>query len=574
MMTLRWTLIFSLGLFSVTEAGSAPLAVTAPQTGFSAAAGTTIQLKDAVRFLSQSAWGATKADTDAVRALGYDGWISDQFNTASIDTHVAYVQRMGPIGCNPCDSTGINAFMESFWRQAVLGQDQLRQRTAWALSQIFVTSQVNSGLDDPLAHASYYDMLSSNAFGNYRQLLEGVALHPTMGIYLSHLGNIRENTATGQLPDENFAREVMQLMSIGLWQLNPDGSRKKDANNKDIPTYNQTDILNMARVFTGWSWGGPDTTDNRWYGQPKAGVPTINYLLPMQNYARYTSGRAKNLVTGVVIPAQTDGPTSMKIALDTLFNHPNVPPFIGSQLIKRLVTSNPSPAYINRVSQAFINNGAGVRGDMKAVLRAVLLDPEARTVSTSPTYGKLREPVLRYGYFLRTYSAVSDSSKYRIWNLQDPVWGIGQNPQRSPSVFNFYRPDYAPTGPIRNAGLTAPEFQITLETTTTGYANFILGAVDRTNPWVKKDVKKNGPVDDYLAGNFATELGLANANDTAGLVDRVNTWIAAGQMSTSTRNAITAAVNSIGLGEYRGAERKVTTAVGLALVSTDFLVQK
>ncbi|MCH2222462.1 MAG: DUF1800 family protein, partial [Dechloromonas sp.] len=247
----------------------------------------------------------------------------------------------------------------------------------------------------PLAAASFLDTLSQHAFGNFRDLLEAVTLHPAMGTYLSHLGNDKENTATGRMPDENYAREVMQLFTIGLWELNEDGTRRQQ-NGQDIPTYGQPEVMGMAKVFTGWSWAGPDTNEGRWLGWVN-GVQTQPWDQPMQPYPQHHSTSEKRILRGVVIPAGTGPRESLEIALDTLFNHPNVGPFIGRQLIQRLVTSNPSPAYIARVARAFNNNGAGVRGDMKAVIRAVLLDPEARDAAklADGNWGKLREPVVR-----------------------------------------------------------------------------------------------------------------------------------------------------------------------------------
>jgi uncharacterized protein (DUF1800 family) len=279
--------------------------------------------------------------------------------------------RNGPPGCTVCDSAYINAVMESFWLQAVRGPDQLRQRTVFALSQIFVVSNVNSSIDSEVgAHASYLDMLARNAFGNFRTLLEEVATHPAMGHYLSHFRNEREDEASGRIPDENFAREVMQLFTIGLWELNQDGSRRRDPAGEFIPTYAQDDVSGLARVFTGWSWGGPDRSVARWHGW----VGGRNWQEQMGNYPDFHSPSEKRFL-GVTIPAGTSGEESLRIALDRLFNHPNVGPFIGRQMIQRFVTSNPSPAYIARVAAAFNDNGQGVRGDMRAVLRAVLLDP-------------------------------------------------------------------------------------------------------------------------------------------------------------------------------------------------------
>jgi uncharacterized protein (DUF1800 family) len=464
--------------------------------------------------------------------------------------------RKGPIGCNPCNSQYINATMESFWTQAVRGRDQLRQRTVFALSQIFVVSTVNSAVEIQAdAHASYLDMLSRNAFGNFRTLIEQVATHPTMAHYLSHMKNQKEDATTGRLPDENFARELMQLFTIGLWQLDEDGTRRKDASGRDIPTYGQADVMGLAKVFTGWSWAGPDKTDGRWHGWV-----ALDWKHQLQNYPQFHSPSEKRFL-GTVIPAGTSGEQSLKVALDALFNHPNVGPFIGRQLIQRFVTSNPSPAYVARVARAFANNGSGVRGDMKAVLRAVLLDAEARsaTLAAQAEWGKLREPMVRFGHWMRAFDTRAASGYMRIWNLEDPVSSIGQNPLRAPSVFNWFRPGYAPPGEVMRRGLVAPEFQITHETTTTGYANFVTWVVERGFGWGT----------DSLQPNYTQELALAG--NAAALVDRLSLMLVAGRMSAATRQTIIDAVQTVPATEAR---RRVHMAVTLTMVSPDFIVQK
>ncbi len=512
----------------------------------------------------------------SVAQSGPSAWIESQFVTPSMDSHWAYVvERKGPPGCNPCDAKYVNATMESFWRQAVLGPDQLRQRLTFALSEIFVVSTVNSPVEIQAdAHASYLDMLSRNAFGNFRTLLEQVATHPTMGKYLSHMGNMKEDPTAGRLPDENFARELMQLFTVGLWELNPDGSRRKDATGRDIPTYSQADVMGMAKVFTGWSWGNGDWTSGFIKPAPAYDAYARDWNHPMVNYAQYHSASQKNILRGVVIPAGTTGDQSLKIALDTLFNHPNVGPFIGSQLIKRFITSNPSPAYISRVTAAFNNNGQGVRGDMKAVIKAVLLDPEARDVAkvSDPLWGKLREPMIRYANFMRAFDVKAASGKYKIWNLEDPVSSIGQNPLRAPSVFNWFTPTYTPTGDLMSRGMVAPEFSITHETTATGYANFIVGTAERqTNWWRDNKAAPWGSVVDYLGADYSAEMALAS--NPVALVDRLNLLLAAGRMSVTTKQAIIDAISTIPASQNSGFSR-VSSAVALTLVSPDFIVQK
>jgi uncharacterized protein (DUF1800 family) len=321
--------------------------------------------------------------------------------------------------------------------------------------------------------------------------------------------------------------------------------------------------MGMAKVFTGWGWA---TDWNGWSG--------VTYSKQMINYAPYHSASQKGILRGVVIPAGTTAEQSLKIALDTLFNHPNVGPFIGSQLIKRFVTSNPSPAYVSRVTAAFNNNGQGMRGDMKAVIKAVLLDPEARDASklSDPLWGKLREPMIRYANFMRAFDVKATSGYYKIWNLEDPVSSIGQNPLRAPSVFNWFTPTYAPTGELMNNGMVAPEFAITHETTVTGYANFIIVSAERQTNWWKDNVAKNwGPVTDYLGADYSAEMALAS--NPVALVDRLNLLLAAGRMSGATKQAIINAISTIPATQNSGFNR-VSSAVALTLVSPDFIVQK
>lgn len=529
----------------------------------------------AARLLTQATWGPNMVEINRTQALGARAWVEDQFLRTSLDKHFDYVARGGAIGCNPCDSKFINAAMETFWLQAIKGEDQLRQRIVFALTEIFVVSTVNSAVDiQAEAHAAYLDMLAKNSFGNFRTLLEDVARHPTMGHYLSHIRNEKADLATGRLPDENFAREVMQLFSIGLWQLNADGTRRKDASGADIPTYIQADILGMARVLTGLSWGGPDTSDARWSGIGGTDPDSARWDVQMQMYPNYHSPQEKRIISGVIIPANTDANTSLKIALDTIFNHPNVGPFIGEQLIKRFVTSNPSRAYVGRVSAAFANNGSSVRGDMKAVIRAILLDTEARDDAklTDPTFGKLREPLVRFGNYMRAFNVATYDGRYKIHNLEDPVSSLGQNPLRAPSVFNWFRPDHAPSGDILSVGLVAPEFQITHETTVTGYTNFIMETADRDNESAREIFRQYGSVQDFLAGNTSVEIALADKPQA--LLDRLNLLLLSGRLTPSTRAIIADGLADIAVDSYRWRENRVSAAIGLIMAAPEYVVQK
>ncbi|MES2295617.1 MAG: DUF1800 family protein [Pseudomonadota bacterium] len=523
-----------------------------------------ISQADAARFLASATFGARMPEIDAMLVSGYGNWIEAQFAKPQT-LHRSYMDTLKATLPTGTALTQDN-FFESFWTQAIAGDDQLRQRVALALSEIFVVSlQDGTVANYPRGVASYYDVLATNAFGNYRDLLEQVSRHPMMGIYLSSLHNQKESAT--RVPDENYAREIMQLMSIGLYELNPDGS-VRTAGGKALETYGSADISGMAKVFTGWSWAGPDKSANRFLTN-NAGAD--GDWQPMQNYPNYHSISEKKFL-GVTIAAQTTaaGEADLAVALERLFAHPNVGPFLGRQLIQRLVTSNPSGQYVGRVAAAFANNGAGVRGDLKAVLKAVLLDPEARTAPklTDPAIGKLREPILRYGQWLRSFNAVSASGRYRVTNLDDVLSALGQTPMRSPTVFNFFRPGYVPpNSAIATAGLVAPEMQLTAEPSVTGYLNFM------------RDIIPNGTgISRDLKADYSAELALAD--QPSKLVDRVALLLMAGQMSDTLRGQVLAAINSVAISATDATaaatakKNRVYLAVFLTMASSEYLVQK
>ena len=492
---------------------------------------------EASRFLAQSTFGPSEAGITALASQTYGEWINAQF-AAPQTLHRDHMNQRAASTTPPNYSQG--HLLESFWKQAVTGEDALRQRVAFALSQIFVVSFNDSNVAQyPRGVASYLDMLGANAFGNYRDLLEAVTLHPMMGLYLSHLRNQKEDARTGRVPDENYAREVMQLFSIGLYQLDAQGQKVLGGNGQPQDSYTAADIQGLARVFTGFSWyAGPndaDRTDSRFFGG--SANPDRDWQ-PMQPYPKFHSTLEKRFL-GTVIPAQTtaDPRASLKTALDTLFNHPNVGPFIGRQLIQRLVKSNPSPEYVGRVAAAFADNGAGVRGDMKAVIRAVLLDPEARTpLASDPAEGKLREPVLRLAHWMRAFNARSTGGNFAgIDNTDDPASRLGQSAMRSPSVFNFYRPGYVPPNTALAAqGLVAPELQLTHEVSVAGYLNYLQGWVT-LNPNSTRDVRQD----------YSREMALADqptAANPTDLVERMNLLLMGGAMSDTLRQALVTAI--------------------------------
>ena len=533
--------------------------------GFSSVTNDAVTSAQASRMLAQATFGANNADITSLTASGYKPWLDGQF-AKSQKLHRNYMDTISATFLNGLKDLNQTHFFESFWQQAINGDDQLRQRVAFALSQIFVISFQDSTVNNyPRGVASYYDVLETNAFGNYRNLLEAVTLHPMMGIYLTSLRNQKESAT--QVPDENYAREVMQLFSIGLYQLNQDGSYVLN-NGKPVETYSSTDIAGLAKVFTGWSWAGPDKSDTRFFG----GNPDANRdWTPMQSYPKYHSTSEKTFL-GKTIPTQSSSnpEADLKIALDTLFNHPNVAPFISKQLIQRLVTSNPSPQYVSRVAAAFINNGQGVRGDMKAVVTAILMDSEARSDNTiqSAGSGKLREPVIRLANWMRAFNVQSTSGRFLMTSTDDPLTALGQTQMRSPTVFNFYRPGYVPPNTsIANAGLVSPEMQITGETSVVGYLNFM------------RDIIPNGTGSARdIKADYTNLIALATTPDK--LLDQINLLLMANQMSGNLRSQIISAVNSISIPSNSAAsadaakKNRVYLSIFLTMASPEYLVQK
>lgn len=530
-----------LALLAACGGGSSGDADAGGPTSSPAAAGESNAPAAAARFLTQATYGPTSAEITRLSAMTYAGWIDEQFAKPQ-SFHRLYMDQAA--GDQAAMNAQINQdnFFNSYWSQAIAGEDQLRQRAAFALSQIFVISFTDTALrSQARGVASYYDMLAENAFGNFRDLLEAVTLHPMMGIYLSHMKNQKEDPTTGRVPDLNFAREITQLFTIGQYKLNADGTVVTGTDGKPAAAYTSADLEGLSQVFTGWSWyagaSPSDRTNRRFFGND--GNLERDWR-PMQDYNQFANNTnfhsisAKNFL-GVTIPAQTlttaDTKGDLKIALDTLFNHPNVGPFIGKQLIQRLVTSNPSPQYVARVTAAFNDNGAGKRGDMKAVWKAVLLDTEARSVSTAASAGKVREPVVRLANFMRAFNATSKSGRYMgIGNTDDPANSLNQTVMFAPTVFNFYRPGYVPSSkPIADAGLVAPEFQILHDVSVAGYMNYMRG---RVTVDANRDIQQ-----DYTA-----EIALADK--PADLVERMNLMLFSGTMPDALRTQIVAAVTS------------------------------
>ena len=502
----------------------------------------------AARFVAQAALASTTSHTARVQAVGYSAWLDEQMALPRSSTNVEWLRSKGYADVTYRNLQGGADNM--LWRKLLATPDTLRQRVSLAWSEIMVISV--SGLANTFfkqfAAATFMDILEVNAFGSFRTLLEQVSTSVAMGAYLTFRGNRKADPVSNSLPDENYAREVMQLFSIGLVQLNLDGSAKLGAGGQPLETYTQDDVSQLARVFTGWetnfSIGSTDDPD-------RSVTPMV------QNASNHESG-AKT-VLGTTIPAGTDGVNSLRLALDTLVAHPNVGPFIGRQLIQRLVTSNPSPAYVARVAGVFNDNGAGVRGDLRAVLRAVLLDTEARADASlaDPGFGKLREPLLRFVQWARTFGATDATDVWRLGDLSDPATRLGQSPLRAPSVFNFFRPGYVPP----NSGIgarTAPEFQITTESSVAGYVNFMQTVVASGFGGIRADYSALLPL----------------VADSAALLTELNLLLAAGQLSAPTLATLKTALDSISAATASGANNRLYAALTLVLASPEYLIQK
>ncbi|QNE00787.1 DUF1800 domain-containing protein [Vibrio vulnificus] len=392
--------------------------------------------------LYRATFGPTPNSYQQMASVGYQSWLDQQFSMPP-SFHLPLLQSYVIEGDTPTQSDRVAVW----WHQANHAPDQLRQRVAFALSEIFVVSRYGASLNgraQELTH--YYDMLLEHAFGNYRDLLEAVTRHPVMGDYLSMMANQHADPQKNRFPDENYAREVMQLFSIGLYQLNQDGTPLLN-NGALLPTYSQDDIENLARVFTGWHLA--DKSNGSWTS--KQG----DWFQAMAPYADKHDSDEK-FVMGERFPAGQSIEQDMAQAMAMLTNHPNTGPFIARLLIQRLVTSNPSPQYVERVALAFNDNGNGIRGDLKAVIQAILLDPEALNGPTE----RLKEPLISVANLYRALEAKSADPTGRYHNSNGTFFAFGQAPLSSPSVFNFFSPDYAPNAQMKEKGLVAPEFQI------------------------------------------------------------------------------------------------------------------
>ena len=514
-----------------------------------------------------------------MRTQGYAPWVSAQLNAPAAQTGVQWLDGRGYGTPDAANSYFDQSYPADFmiWQQLMQSPDGVRKRMALALSEFFVVS-LNSVELEWRSHsmAQYWDLLVQGTRGNFRQLLEEITLSPAMGVFLNTRGNQKEN-AQGRQPDENYAREVMQLFTIGLYQLNLDGTERRAADGSKLPSYTLSDVTNLARVLTGWDLDVSQSSITVVNGRniPNTSVATRRMVLNANRHSTLAS-----TFLGVTVAANTEGTAALKTALDTLFNHPNVGPFFGKQMIQRLVTSNPSAAYVARVATVFNNNGDGVRGDMKSVFAAILLDDEARSPAglSATTFGKLREPMVRFVQWGRTFGLNSAAGSWKLDQQGSAGDQLGQSPLRPGSVFSFFRPGYVPPSTaLAAAQQVAPEFQIVNESTVGGYLNYmqdrIRNGFNVDSPGVPEHTYNSYTRD--ITASYTAELALVL--DTTALVNRLNLLMCAGQLSAATRTLMINALNATPLTAASSASARldrVCGAVLMVLASTEYLVQK
>lgn len=527
---------------------------------------------EAVEFLTRTTFGPTGEEIEALVGRDASDWFQAQLNVPA----TLVKPRLLAMGQR-------NEDVEWYWPSAltwnnmITADDQLRQRMALALSQILVVSEAEGSVlsGQPLTVAEYMDILNRNAFGNYRDLLEEVTYSVAMAQYLTYLRNRPDNPKTGEVPDENYAREIMQLFTIGLVELNPDGTARTGVDGRPIPTYDNADVAGLARVFTGLSFD----EDEFWSWPPAED----SWHTPLRAFPENHSGDEKRFL-GTVISPGTGPDESIDTALDTLFNHPNTAPFISRQLIQRFTTSDPDPAYVGRVATAFDEGrftlpngdsvGTGERGDLAATLASVLFDESVADLEADmpETFGKVREPVIRFTQWARAFDAapVAAENEWRLWNT-GRVESLSQHPYRSPSVFNFYRPGYVSPGTETGAaGLTAPELQIVNEASAIGYMDFITGYIRNQTGTVDEAI-------DSFVPDYSEEFALVE--DPAALVDHLDVLLTGGRLGTVARDRIVAAVTALPV-DFDDAERserfrnrRVELAIFMVMTSDAYLVQ-
>ena len=531
---------------------------------------------EASRFLSQATFGPNSDAIDALVDSGLEDWLTDELEKPAT-LHLEYVLSRFPADGNFFDEQGnplpqiVYTASDSFWEKSITADDQLRQRMAFALSQILVVSSQSDLFRAPQTLAAYMDVLTEGAFGNFRDLIENVTYSPAMAVYLTYLRNEKADPSSGRVPDENYARELLQLFTLGLVELNPDGTPTQGPDGAPIELFDNSDITGLAKVFTGLSFSGTS------FNTPLRAIPFESFYQPLQMFNTYHSFEEKSFLN-TTIPANSGGIGSIDRALDAIFAHPNVGPFLARQLIQRFVTSSPSPEYVGRVAATFNAGryslpsgkeiGSGQRGDLAATIAAILFDADARGSSstTHPEFGKLREPVIRFTHWARAFEINSaDASNERVLRDTSSSELLGQHPYRSPSVFNFYRPGYiAPGTETGAAGLTAPELQIANASTVMGYPNFLTLYALGVSPLVDSGAPR------AFASDYANEVALAA--DPGALLDHLDLLLTHGTLSEETRARITEALNVINPGSEAGLLGRARLASIMVMTAPEYIV--
>ena len=499
------------------------------------------------------------AELSKVMSLGIVDYLEDQFTKPKTGyTGFRRYQNLAPDDCrtlvnDPTSPSSLCArdnytlfeMQRQFFANAMNGEDQLRQRMAFALSQIFVIS--GTEIKNAYAMSTYQNMLLDDAFGNFRDVMEHVTLHPAMGIYLDMLNNDKANPLKGTKPNENYAREFMQLFTIGTEQLNLDGTPRLDADGEPLATYTQQDVEALARVFTGWTYSVWPGQTSKWTNAPK-----LHGQLAAVDSHHDTDPK---LFLGASLPGGQTAVTDMNLALDVIFTHPNVGPFIATRLIQSFVTSNPSPAYVARVARVFNNNGMGVRGDLQAVLRAIFFDAEARGQKSDSAYGKLKEPALFMTGFLRALGGTSDGVFLRAQSA-----AMGQDIFTAPSVFNYY----SPTHRIGDGTLKGPEFQIFNGVTTLARIDFVYQIV----------YGDGAAADKTVVNSTGTSLSFADAATVyanAQVASELDARMMYGKLSDASYKSVTDALAALAPDDIEGRARAAAYVLG---VSAQYQVQR
>ncbi|MDQ6665248.1 MAG: DUF1800 domain-containing protein [Acidobacteriota bacterium] len=465
------------------------------------------------RLLDQATWGPNAGSIAELRRTGLTGWLDSQFSVENSD-----IPDQPVLGADGKPNRNLVPVYDAFFENALTKQDQLRQRVAFALSEIWVVS-ATAGVPDAYAFPPYWRIFRDNAFANYRDVIKAVTLNPAMGRYLNMANNNKGNPAKGTSANENYARELMQLFTLGLVKLNPDGSAVLDQNHQPVPTYDQDAVSNMAKALTGWTYPtAPGAT-------PRSSNPAY-YLGQMFAVESYHDTSAKMIFDNIKLAAGHTAEQDLESVLDALMQQTTMAPFVSQQLIQHLVTSNPSPGYIERVSKVFLDNGRGVRGDMKAVVAAILTDPEARAGDDANTpvnanFGHMREPILFMTNVLRGLDATLTGTTTAAYS--DAAF-MGQDLFHSPSVFSYFSPRSR-----TEKGLFGPEFQIYSTQTAANRADVVYTAL-------------YGTLDKGTKINLAPFL--KDGSNLSALLDYISYVFLHGAMSNDLRQAAHSAASA------------------------------